>query len=387
MKNRLLSLLLTITLVLGLILSVSVSTAAEQLYGDVDDDDDVTICDVSFIQRFLAGIIELDDDAKKRGDVDADDELTILDATMIQRYLSNIIDNFPSGKELPTQAPSIVPTEPEDVTQAVSGQALGQRDRNAEYKVETRVIWCENNGNRIYGEAYIPITDKETKFPLVIHAHGMGSNHEPGAKYCKRYAEKGFAAYTFDFPGGSRPSKENKSDGDPMKNSAVTEASDLQAVLNTARTWDFVDPDSVFLEGGSMGGFVATMVGLDNTDTVRGMILLFPALYLPQMVTARYSSPDDVPDTLSYGDYQVGGAFARDLFGLDVVSRLNTYPHNVTIIHGSDDKKVSASSIKEAAALFPHAEFHLIEGAGHGFSGDDFNTSVEYGLDYLFDNT
>ncbi len=275
-----------------------------------------------------------------------------------------------------------------DATQAVSGQALGQRDRNAQYEVETRVIWCENNGNRIYGEAYIPITDKETKFPLVIHAHGMGSNREAGEGYGKRYAEKGFAAYSFDFPGGSRPTTDNKSDGDPMKNSAVTEASDLQAILNTALTWDFVDTNFVFLEGGSMGGLVATMVGLDNTDTVRGMILHYPALYMPQAVTARYSGPDDVPDTLSFGDdYELGGAFARDLFGLDVVSRLNTYPHNVTIIQGSDDKLVAASSIKEAAALFPHAEFHLIEGAGHGFGGDDFDTAVEYGLDYLFANT
>ncbi len=275
-----------------------------------------------------------------------------------------------------------------NATEAVSGQALGQRDRNAEYEVETREIWCENNGNRIYGKAYIPISDKETKFPLVIHAHGMGSNHEAGEGYGERYAEKGFAAYSFDFPGGSRPTTENKSDGDPMKNSAVTEASDLQAILNTALTWDFVDTNFVFVEGGSMGGLVATMVGLDNTDTVKGMILHYPALYMPQAVTTRYNSPDDVPDKLSFGDdYELGGAFARDLFGLDVVSRLSSYPHNVTIIQGSDDQLVAAKSIEEASALFPHAEFHLIEGAGHGFGGDDFDTAVNYGLDYLFANT
>lgn len=275
-----------------------------------------------------------------------------------------------------------------DATEAVSGQALGQRDRSAEYEVETREIWCNNNGNRIYGEAYIPISDSETKFPLVIHAHGMGSNHEAGEGYGKRYAQKGFAAYSFDFPGGSRPTTDNKSDGDPMKNSVVTEASDLQAILDTALTWDFVDPNFVFVEGGSMGGLVATMVGLDNTDTVKGMILHYPALYMPQVVTARYSDPDEVPDTLSFGDdYELGGAFARDLFGLDVISRLSDYPHNITIIQGSDDQLVAASSIEEASALFPHAEFHLIEGAGHGFSGDDFDTAVNYGLDYLFNNT
>ena len=111
MKNRLLSLLLIVTLVLGLVLSVSVSTAAAQLYGDVDGDNDVTIRDTAFIQRFLAGAIELDDAAQTRGDVDADDDVTIRDASMIQRYLSGVIDSFPSGKELPTQAPTIAPTD------------------------------------------------------------------------------------------------------------------------------------------------------------------------------------------------------------------------------------------------------------------------------------
>lgn len=273
-------------------------------------------------------------------------------------------------------------------TEAVSNSSIGTRDRNAAYEVETREIWCSNNGNRIYGVAYIPVSQTESKFPLVIHAHGMGSNYEAGAGFGKQYAQKGFAAYAFDFPGGSKPTTENKSDGDPMENSAVTEASDLQAILDTALTWDFVDTDNVFLEGGSMGGLVATMTALDNTDKVKGMILHYPALYMPEVVTMRYSNPDEVPDKISFGDdYELGGRFVRDLFDVDVISRLGDFPGNVTIIQGSDDQLVAASSIKEASALFRHAEFHLIEGAGHGFSGDDFDTAVEYGLDYLFANT
>ena len=287
----------------------------------------------------------------------------------------------------PSQSPTEAPTAALPTTAAVSAPATA-RDPDAVYEYETREIRCENDGSRIYGLAFIPISDTETKFPLVIHAHGMGSNHETGVGYGKRYAEKGFAAYTFDFPGGSRPTTENKSDGDPMRMSAVTEASDLQAILDTALTWEFVDTSNVFLEGGSMGGLVATMVALDNTDTVKGMILHYPALYMPQVITARYEDIGDLPDSVSFGDdYELGGVFIRDLWGLDVVSRLGEFPGNVTIIQGSEDNLVSAESIEEAAGLFRHAEFHLIEGAGHGFSGDDFDLAVQYGLDYLFANT
>lgn len=261
-------------------------------------------------------------------------------------------------------------------------------DANGNYQYETRVIWCENNGNRIYGEAYIPVSHSRTTFPLVIHAHGMGSNREAGAGYGKRYAEKGYAAYTFDFPGGSKQATDNKSDGDIMQMSAVTEASDLQAILNTALTWEFVDTDNVFLEGGSMGGLVATMVALDNTDKVKGMILHYPALYMPQGLTGYYGSPENVPETVSFSDdYELGSKFVTDLWGVDVISRLGDFPGNVTIIQGSEDELVGASSIEEASKLFPNAEFHLIEGAGHGFGGDNFETAVEYGLAYLDVNT
>ena len=261
-------------------------------------------------------------------------------------------------------------------------------DPDATYEYETREIWCESSGNRIYGEAYIPKVDVPARFPLIIHAHGMGSNHKAGAAYLKRYAQKGFAGYTFDFPGGSRPTTENKSDGDPMDMTPVTEAADLQAVLEAALKWDFVDTSRVFLEGGSQGGLVATMIGLDNTDKVKGMILHYPALYMPQVITGWYESIDDVPETISFGEgYDLSGDFAKALYDVDVVSRLSEFEGNVIIIQGSNDDYVSADDTREASTVFPNAEYHLIEGAGHGFKGDDFEKAVSYGLDYLYKNT
>ena len=103
-------------------------------------------------------------------------------------------------------------------TTAVTTEGLTERilapanvDPNATYDYEVREIWCENNGQKIYGEAYVPITDG--KSPLVIHSHGLGANHESGASYGKKYAPRGIAVYTFDFRGGSNKNNENRSDG------------------------------------------------------------------------------------------------------------------------------------------------------------------------------
>lgn len=66
------------------------------LLGDADGDDDVTILDVTYIQRYEAGIRLATEINLVNADVDTDDEVTIIDATMIQRYLVGIIDRFPA---------------------------------------------------------------------------------------------------------------------------------------------------------------------------------------------------------------------------------------------------------------------------------------------------
>ena len=67
----------------------------ELIPGDVDGDGNVTIFDVTYIQKYLAGVPgykELTNAQKKAADVDGDGEVTITDATYIQRYLAGIDD-------------------------------------------------------------------------------------------------------------------------------------------------------------------------------------------------------------------------------------------------------------------------------------------------------
>lgn len=69
---------------------VEITVGAPQV-GDVDGDGDITILDATHIQRYLADIEKLGDEALAQGDADHDHDVTILDATAIQRYLASII--------------------------------------------------------------------------------------------------------------------------------------------------------------------------------------------------------------------------------------------------------------------------------------------------------
>ena len=58
------------------------------MMGDVNLDDDVSIVDATIIQRYLAGLDQLSDQAKLLADVNQNGDVDIVDATYIQRYLA-----------------------------------------------------------------------------------------------------------------------------------------------------------------------------------------------------------------------------------------------------------------------------------------------------------
>lgn len=65
------------------------------LYGDANLDGSISIDDVTYIQKIIAGLIDFSQEKLLAGDVDSDDDLTINDATYIQKYLTGIYNSLP----------------------------------------------------------------------------------------------------------------------------------------------------------------------------------------------------------------------------------------------------------------------------------------------------
>lgn len=256
-------------------------------------------------------------------------------------------------------------------------------DQNKTYDYEVREIWCDNNGQKIYGQAFVPKTNGRS--PLIITSHGLGANFESGASYAKKYAPKGFAVYTFDFRGGSNINNANKSDGSSLDMSVMTEVSDVDVVLETAKTWDFVDTDRIFLQGGSQGGLVSAISGARHEDEVAGLILLYPAFGMPDFAKYRYSK--DMPDEVTISGITVSKKFFEDLKDYDKYDDIAGFDKPVLILQGSEDSIVSPSLTREASELYPDATYHIIEGADHGFSGEYHDEATQYALDFLYQHT
>ena len=76
--------------------TVSIYRASDKfVLGDVDRDGELTIADVTEIQRALAMFTELTQEQTMLADVDNDGCVSITDATYIQMYVAKIIDKLP----------------------------------------------------------------------------------------------------------------------------------------------------------------------------------------------------------------------------------------------------------------------------------------------------
>ena len=268
----------------------------------------------------------------------------------------------------------------EAVTNETNANDDAPGDTGMNYRTEE--IWCLNGEKQIYGIAYIP--SGEDSFPLIIFSHELGNDHESGIRYAERLAEAGYATYVFDFCGGTVGG--NKSDGSNNEMSVLTESSDLEAVLESAKSWDFVDPDRIVLLGGSMGGLVTTVVGSEHQDDIAGMILMYPALSAKaDSGTERYKTENEVPEDVSLfgGWIHVGKKYVTDLWKVDFDRLLSSYKGHMLLIHGDKDGTVPISWSEAAKEIIPDCEFHVIHNGGHEFFDQPFDDAMSYILPYL----
>ena len=246
---------------------------------------------------------------------------------------------------------------------------------------------CKRGDLEIYGLMYSKVVPGK-KVPAVILSHSSSLTHAAMKDYARAIADKGMVAYCFDFCGGST---ESKSDGSTDDMTVFTEVDDLKAVIDAVSRLETVDADSIYLLGSSQGGLVSALVAEECAQSVRGMILFYPAFNIPEMVSKygdimnQWGNMGNWGDLGNWGDWSdlmnqwgdlsslmgsmsMSETFINAIKGYDVWSHIGTFPRHVTIIHGSADIIVPVENSEKAVKLYPDAELHLIEGANHGFN-------------------
>lgn len=238
---------------------------------------------------------------------------------------------------------------------------------------------CKRDGLTICGTIYRP---KGDHLPIAIVCHGFMAWQDSVKHYAAFLAEMGYAAFTFDFCGGSAMC--GKSDGKTTEMSVLTETKDLEAVIEYVRNLSYTDSEKILLMGCSQGGFVSALVAAKNNFPIEKLVLFYPALCIPddaragKMMIAKFDS-QNVPDTFRCGLMKLGRCYAMDVMQMDAFAEIKNYAGRVCIVHGTKDKIVDVSYANRAAEAYKstmpigmqeskRVQLHFIDGGGHMFS-------------------
>lgn len=232
----------------------------------------------------------------------------------------------------------------------------------------SRVAWCENGEESIFGKFYFPKDfDGSKQYPVIIMSHGVGVTHSIFEKgqWVDFAAANGYVSYAFDFCGSSERSLSSM---DMADMTIDTEKSDLNAVLDFVKGQPFVDKDYIFLMGQSFGGFISAIAAPDRDSEVRGMILLYPAICAVDMVREMFPSDKDIPK--EGGElFKVAHpkAYFKAIYKLELEGTMKRFHGKVLLIHGEEDPTVPiAYSERAAEEIYAEGQAELLTITGKG---------------------
>ena len=235
------------------------------------------------------------------------------------------------------------------------------------------------DGKRIFGTLHVPDDEKDVH-PLVVMSHGFGGAHMPEDPLASDFAHAGYLAYGFDFCGGGPASR---SSGNMLEMSVLTEADDLNLVLDALLQREDVDKGKVCLFGRSQGGFVSAYVAAQRPDDVSALAMYFPAFVLQDDARARADENGAFPETAEVGGRVVGRAYGEAAVSFDIYDVIGAYHGKVLIVHGDADAIVPLSYSQRAVDCYDDARLVVLPGQGHGFREGGNPEAAKITLDFL----
>ena len=113
------------------------------------------------------------------------------------------------------------------------------------------------------------------------------------------------------------------------------------------------------------------------------MVLLFPGFVISDDMKALAPEPEEIPESVELMGATVGRIYLEDAISVDIYEKMENYPGDVLIFHGTADNIVPISYSERSVTAFPSAELVTIEGAGHGFSGNDDLYVTNLAVDFV----
>ena len=234
-------------------------------------------------------------------------------------------------------------------------------------------LWIQNGDRQIYGILSRPRYTGERQ-PVAIISHGFNGTGDFGRSYFEALNALGWQCYTFDFPCGSVRSR---SDSNTMNMSVLDEQSDLEAIVRYFQKQPDVDPDRIVLIGESQGGLVSALTAASIPKEIDKLVLIYPALCIPDNWNERYPDASRIPDTTRMWNVPLGRRYFTEVRDIKVFRTIPKFRGPVLIIQGDADPVVSMEDSRRAVRKYRDARLHVIPGAGHGFNAKERDEAID----------
>lgn len=231
--------------------------------------------------------------------------------------------------------------------------------------------------DKIFGLLYTP-AEYKGKLPAVILSHGYNSSHRELLDMAECLAKRGFAAYCYDFCGGSAVSK---SGGSSLDMSIETEISDLKAVIKAISENDFIDTDRIYLYGESQGGFVSALTAAQMPDKIAGEVLLYPAFCIPDNWLGI--DPETMKGPVDFMGMKLSRTYRDGVPDYDVFEAAGRFHRPVLIHHGDSDGLVDLSYAERLHKAIPQSKLFVYHGEVHGFAPEARKLMCERTAEFL----
>lgn len=163
--------------------------------------------------------------------------------------------------------------------------------------------------------------------------------------------------------------------------SIFTERDDLNVVVNYFKAQGY---QNIYLLGASQGGVVSAMVAAQRDD-IKGLMLLYPAFVIPDMMHNLFPR-HDFPTTFNLMGMTLCKEYVKDLPGYDLMGVVTKYRGPVLVFHGTREPYVPIHYSQQVTAMYPDAQLITVQGAGHGFYGHQEKAVTADLIDFIKDH-
>nr|WP_304125687.1 YqiA/YcfP family alpha/beta fold hydrolase [Methanosphaera cuniculi] len=203
-------------------------------------------------------------------------------------------------------------------------------------------------------------------------SHGLSLNHTFMISYAKKLQKMKINAILFDFHGGGY---DTLSSGRIEDMSLITEIDDLNNVIDYVKTWDFINPDKIYLAGHSQGGFISSIVAPKRCD-INAIFLFAPAyVILDDVENTENMRPKNVLRLMD----ELGDKYINDAKKIKLPDDIQGYTGNVLIFHGKLDERVPVKYAYEAFNTYndDNCELIIFDDEEHRFTDKTKDIVVE----------